>query len=81
MARDIVPEVNRLAATVRGTGGGVFWIINTLDTRASLEWSVPEAMMTPAGRARREAAMREGSKGHEPWPDLDVRPEDEIARK
>ncbi len=81
MARDIVPDVNRLAAAVRASGGGVFWIMNTLDTRASAEWSVSQAMMTPAARARREAAMSEGSKGQELWPDLDVRPEDEIVRK
>ena len=81
MARDIVPDVNRLAAAVRASGGGVFWIMNTFDTRASAEWSVSQAMMTPAARARREAAMSEGSKGQELWPDLDVRPEDEIVRK
>ena len=26
MAREIVPNVNRLASVVRGAGGGVFWI-------------------------------------------------------
>jgi ureidoacrylate peracid hydrolase len=81
MARDIVPEVNRLAAAVRASGGGVFWIMNTFDARASQEWSVSHAMLTPAARARREAAMSEGSKGQELWPELDVRPEDEIVRK
>ena len=81
MARDIVPDVNRLAAAVRASGGGVFWIMNTFDARASAEWSVSHAMLTPAARARREAAMSEGSKGQELWPDLDVRPEDEIVRK
>ncbi len=81
MARDIVPEVNRLAAAVRASRGGVFWIMNTFDARASVEWSVSHAMLTPAARARREAAMGEGSKGQEHWPDLDVRPEDEVVRK
>jgi ureidoacrylate peracid hydrolase len=80
-ARDIVPEVNRLAATVRATGGGVFWIKNTWDERTALEWSSMEAMLSPAARARRIEAMREGSKGHDLWPELDVRPEDEIVRK
>ena len=81
MARDIVPEVNRLAGAVRASGGGVFWIMNTVDARTSVEWSVVNDMTTPAARARREAAMCEGSKGQQLWPDLDVRPEDEIVRK
>jgi ureidoacrylate peracid hydrolase len=80
-ARDIVPEVNRLAATVRATGGGVFWIKNTWDERTALEWSSMENMLSPAARARRIEAMREGGKGHDLWPELDVRPEDEIVRK
>ena len=80
-ARDIVPEVNRLAATVRATGGGVFWIKNTYDARTAIEWSHMDAMVTPEARRRRSEAMSEGSKGHDLWPELDVRPEDEIVRK
>ena len=81
MARDIVPTVNRLAAAVRATGGGVFWIKNTFDERSAIEWSNAHAMLTPQSRARRIAAMSEGSKGQELWPELDVRPEDEFVRK
>ena len=36
MAREIVPNVNRLASVVRGAGGGVFWIKNTFDERSAL---------------------------------------------
>ena len=81
MARDIVPNVNRLAAAVRGSGGGVFWIKNTVDERSMREWSHVEAMLTPNSRTRRLAAMAEGTRGHDLWPDLDVKPEDEIVRK
>jgi ureidoacrylate peracid hydrolase len=81
MARDIVPAVNRLASVVRGVGGGVFWIKNTFDERSALEWSHAQEMLTPAARGRRIEAMSEGSKGQELWPELDVRPEDEIVRK
>jgi ureidoacrylate peracid hydrolase len=81
MARDIVPRVNRLAATMRATGGGVFWIKNTYDARSAIEWSQADAMLTPAARARRAEAMSEGTKGHDLWPALDVRPEDEIVKK
>lgn len=81
MARDVVPNVNRLAATVRASGGGVFWIKNTYDERSAIEWSNAEAMLSPQSRARRITAMSEGSKGQELWPGLDVQPEDEIVRK
>ena len=80
-ARDIVPAVNRLAATVRETGGGVFWIKMTHDDRCFSEWSVAHELPTPEYRARRIASLSEGTLGHELWPDLDVRPEDEIVRK
>jgi ureidoacrylate peracid hydrolase len=81
MARDIVPNVNRLASVVRGAGGGVFWIKNTVDDRSSYEWSHAQEMLTSDARARRIAAMSEGSKGQELWPELDVWPHDEIVRK
>jgi ureidoacrylate peracid hydrolase len=81
MAREIVPNVNRLASVVRAVGGGVFWIKNTFDERSALEWSNVEAMLTRDSRARRVAAMSEGTRGQELWPELDVRPEDEVVRK
>jgi ureidoacrylate peracid hydrolase len=80
-AREIVPAVNRLAEAVRAAGGGVFWVKNTHDERCLSEWSVAHAMATPAMRDKRIAAMSEGTPGHELWPTLEVRPEDEIIKK
>ena len=80
-ARAIVPAVNRLAAAVRETGGGVFWVQMTHDERCVEEWSVANALLTPQRRETRTAALSEGTLGHALWPDLDVRPEDEIVRK
>jgi ureidoacrylate peracid hydrolase len=80
-ARDIVPAVNRLAAAVRETGGGVFWIKMTHDERCCGEWSVAHELLTPDYRSKRIAALSEGTLGHELWPKLDVRPEDEIVKK
>ena len=80
-ARAIVPAVNRLASATRHAGGGVFWIKNTFDETCLTEWSVMQDISTPEGRARRAAAMSENTKGHELWPALDVRPEDEIVKK
>jgi ureidoacrylate peracid hydrolase len=80
-ARDIVPAINRLAAAVRQTGGGVFWVKNTHDERCLTDWSVMHAMATPAARAKRIAAMTADTPGHALWPTLEVRPEDEIVLK
>jgi ureidoacrylate peracid hydrolase len=81
MAERIVPNVNRLAAALRAAGGAVFWIQNTFEARCETEWSVMQEMATPAARARRAAAMSEGTEGHRLWPALDVRPDDEVVRK
>jgi ureidoacrylate peracid hydrolase len=80
-ARGIVPAVNRLAAAVRATGGGVFWVKMTHDERCLVDWSVAFELATPEMREKRIAALTEGSLGHELWPELDIRPEDEIVRK
>jgi ureidoacrylate peracid hydrolase len=80
-ARDIVRAVNRLAAAVRDTGGGVFWIKMTHDEQCFRDWSVAYELPTPEYRDRRIAALSEGTLGHELWPELDVRPTDEIVKK
>jgi ureidoacrylate peracid hydrolase len=81
MAERIVPAVNRLAAALRDTGGGVFWVQNTHDESCDTEWTVMQRMVTPAARARRNAAMMQGTPGHALWPALDVRPGDETVLK
>src|SRR6266481_9441487 len=80
-ARDIVPAVNRLAAAVRQKGGGVFWVQMTHDDNCLDDWSIAFEMSTPAMRQKRIAALSEGGLGHQLWPDLDVKPEDEIVKK
>jgi len=76
MARAIVPNVNRLAAAVRGLGGHVVWVKNaTNNTRES--WSVfHDWLMTPERRDRRYASMDTSHEGHALWAELDARPED-----
>jgi ureidoacrylate peracid hydrolase len=80
-ARDIVPAVNRLAAAVRAAGGGVFWVQMTHDRHCLDEWSVAHEMASPEMREKRIAALSEGTLGHQLWPDLEVRPEDEVVKK
>jgi ureidoacrylate peracid hydrolase len=76
LARDIVPNINRLAAGLRRLGGHVVWIRNgTRDTRES--WSTfHECLMTPDRRDRRYAAMDIDGDGYEFWHLNDIRPED-----
>jgi ureidoacrylate peracid hydrolase len=80
-ARDIVPAVNRLAAALRAAGGGVFWVQMTHDQRCLDEWSVAHEMASPEMREKRIVALSEGTLGHQLWPELDIRPEDEIVKK
>ena len=76
LARDIVPNINRLAAELRGRGGHVVWVRNgTADTRQS--WSTfHECLMTPERMQRRYAAMDVGGDGYDYWHLNDIRPED-----
>src|ERR1700674_1097487 len=50
VAVEIVPNVNRLATTVRRTGGKVFWIKQTVDDASAVAWSEWLNMMTPQTR-------------------------------
>jgi ureidoacrylate peracid hydrolase len=52
MAPTVVPAINRLAASTRAAGGGVFWIQTVHDDSDDRDWAVMQAMMTPAGCAR-----------------------------
>ncbi len=80
-ALDIVPLINGLAATLRDTGGRVYWIQNASDEKSRQEWSVLEEQASPERRAARIRSISPGTKGHEFWPGLDIRAEDEIVPK
>lgn len=80
-AQDIVPNVNRLARTVREAGGSVVWI-KTVYTDATLEsWSTLYGMIGPQRTRKRAEALAAGSKGHELWPALEVEPADLTVEK
>jgi ureidoacrylate peracid hydrolase len=76
MAREIVPNVNRLAAIVRAAGAPVMWLKTaTDDTRAS--WSIyHEHLMSRDYAAWRYASMDTRHEGHALWSGLDARPDD-----
>jgi nicotinamidase-related amidase len=80
-SRDIVPNVNRLAAELRQRGGLVAWVRNgTRDTRDN--WSnYHEFLHTPERHERRYAAMDIGGDGYDYWHLNDIRPEDAQVTK
>jgi ureidoacrylate peracid hydrolase len=80
-AREIVPNINRLAAEVRRRGGRVVWVRNgTADTRDS--WSnYHNYLQTPERSERRLQSMDIGADGYEYWHLNDIRPEDGLVTK
>ena len=81
LAREIVPNINRLAADLRRRGGHVVWVRNgTADTRES--WSnYHDFLQTPERARRRYDAMEIGADGYEYWHLNDIRPEDAQVTK
>jgi ureidoacrylate peracid hydrolase len=76
-AREIVPNVNRLAAAMRAAGGKVVWVQMTLNDQEQ-SWST-----FFAGETRREAfrQMQRGSHGHALYDKLHVGPGDLVIEK
>ena len=81
MAERIVPNINRLAQTVRDTGGTVFWIKTMFTPEARRSWSTYFEMLSPQRVAKRIEALTADSAGHALWSGLDVRPQDPIVEK
>jgi ureidoacrylate peracid hydrolase len=81
MAEKIVPNINRLAQTVREAGGTVIWIKTTFKDDALQNWSTYFELASPQQGAKRIAALTADSKGHELWATLDVRPDDLVVEK
>src|SRR6516165_9881175 len=81
MAEKIVPNINRLAAAVRATGGRVVWIKTTFKEDALENWSTYFEMVSSEQGNKRIAALTAGSKGHELWSALAIEPSDLIVEK
>jgi ureidoacrylate peracid hydrolase len=80
-AREIVPNVNRLAVAVRSSGGGVFWLRQIIDGKMWDDWTVMGELSTPEMQIKRVSALAKNSPGVDLWPELDVRQEDEVLSK
>ncbi len=81
MAREIVPNINRLAQAVRAAGGAVVFIKTTFTEETLASWSVFYELSRAEQNAKRVAALTANSKGHELWAGLEVRPQDLIVEK
>jgi len=80
-ARDIVANINRMAAEMRAAGGTVVWV-QTSSARALERWANHHRhdLSEPAVK-RRIAGLAEGSEGFALYPGLDAQPGDVYVKK
>src|SRR5262245_21432292 len=57
MAREIVPNVNRLAQAIREAGGAVVWIKTTFTPETLRSWSTYYDLSKPEQNAKRAEAL------------------------
>ncbi len=81
-ARGIVPNINRLAKTLRDVGGTVVWIISTYGPRPEDYWpTFFDHVMSEEAAARFRGALIDGCDSHEIYDPLDVRATDPVISK
>jgi nicotinamidase-related amidase len=75
-ARDIVPQINRAARSMRTHGGTVAWVQTAADgADASWTW-LHRHMYTRERSERRLAELAQGSEGFALWAELEALPQD-----
>src|SRR5687767_15005545 len=81
-AREIVPNINRVAAALRTKGGTVAWVQATYTRSGPGYWPLFfDYMVTPELSGRILEALTEGNPGHALWHELDVQAGDLCVRK
>src|ERR1041384_1489360 len=76
MARTIVPNINRLAAALRQSGGIIVWV-QTTAAGAMEQWrNYQTQMLSPVRQKERLAGLDEASDGFRLLPTLEARPSD-----
>src|SRR5260370_23042076 len=81
MAREIVPNINRIARAVRGAGGAVVWIQMTA-VGALEHWrNYVTRMLTPDRQKKRLVELDEASEGFKLVPELEVPAADGRVKK
>ncbi len=82
VARDIVPNINRLAASCRKAGSRVVWLKHLADEAAAAGWNNWfDSFVNAELRDALITHLSEGAPGFEIWPDLEVTAEDETVVK
>ena len=77
MARDIVPNINRLAAAMRAAGGTVVWVYSTFTEKIFEEWSSFLGGTYAGPHARKVAEnLYKDAPGHKHWPEIETKPGD-----
>ena len=77
VAREIVPNINRLADALRRAGGTIVWIVSTYGPGAERDWTTFfNFIITGEASDRFRLAFQEGKPEHTLWRELDRRPED-----
>ena len=76
VARDIVPNINRLASALRKASGKVVWVISTFDEDTYQEWSVLNNLFSDDRRKAMMENLVKGKDGHKLWSGFDVKPSD-----
>lgn len=81
-AREIVPNINRLAGALRRRGGAVAWVQATYMREGPGYWPLFfDHMVAPQLAAAILDGLTEGQPGHALWRELDVQPADLRVRK
>ncbi len=75
-AVEIVPNINRLARTLRAAGGVVAWVRTRFTQASRTDWSTYYGLLAPARIEKRIEALTPGGKGYELWDGLEVLPGD-----
>jgi ureidoacrylate peracid hydrolase len=73
---DIVPNVNRLADSLRRAGGTVVWILMEASEESKTGWANFHETYSAERRERRFASLGAAGEGYKLWPDLVVKPGD-----
>ena len=82
MARNIVPNINRLADGLRRAGGTIVWIISTYGPGAERDWTTfLNYIITGEAADQFRLAFAEGRPEHALWHELDRLPADPVISK
>ncbi len=82
VAREIVPNINRLAGALRRAGGTIVWIVSTYGPGAESDWTTFfNYVITGDTSDSFRLAFAEGTPDHALWRELDRQPQDLVVSK